>query len=69
MAGKMRVLPLGGLGEFGMNVMLYRHGAECIVVDAGMMFPGLDYPGVDVIVPDLSYLDACGTIHGVLLTH
>jgi ribonuclease J len=65
----IEIVPLGGLGEFGMNLMLYRHGEDCIVVDAGMMFPGAEHLGVDVVIPNLSYLDRCGTIHGVVLTH
>jgi ribonuclease J len=65
----IEIVPLGGLGEFGMNLMLYRHGKDCIVVDAGMMFPGAEHLGVDVVIPNLSYLDQCGTLHGVVLTH
>jgi ribonuclease J len=68
-SNRLEVIPLGGLGEFGMNIMVYRIGRECIVVDAGMMFPGPEHPGVDVIVPDLTFLEDCGTIHGVVLTH
>jgi ribonuclease J len=49
--------------------MVYRVGRECLVVDAGMMFPGAEHLGVDVVIPNLSFLDACGTIHGVVLTH
>jgi ribonuclease J len=66
---RIEIVPLGGLGEFGMNLMLYRHGEECIVVDAGMMFPGAEHLGVDVVIPNMTYLDHCGTIHGVVLTH
>lgn len=66
---RIEIIPLGGLGEFGMNLMLYRHGDDCIVVDSGMMFPGAEHLGVDVVIPNLSYLEACGTIHGVVLTH
>lgn len=65
----LEIIPLGGLGEFGMNLMVYRLGRECLVVDAGMMFPGAEHLGVDVVIPNLSFLDACGTIHGVVLTH
>jgi len=68
-SARLQVIPLGGLGEFGMNLMLYRFGGQCLVVDAGMMFPGEEHLGVDVVVPDLSFLDDCGRIHGVLLTH
>jgi len=66
---RLEIIPLGGLGEFGMNLMVYRWGEDCVVVDAGMMFPGSRHPGVDVVLPDLSFLDDCGTLHGVILTH
>ena len=66
---RLEIIPLGGLGEFGMNLMLYRHGNDCIVVDVGMMFPGAEHLGVDVVIPNMSFLDDCGTIHGVVLTH
>jgi ribonuclease J len=65
----LEIVALGGLGEFGMNLMVYRQGEDCLIVDAGMMFPGEDHLGIDVVVPDLSWLDACGRIHGVVLTH
>jgi len=65
----LEIIPLGGLGEFGMNLMVYRHGEDCLVVDAGMMFPGAEHLGVDVVIPDLTFLESCGTIHGVILTH
>jgi ribonuclease J len=65
----LEIVPLGGLGEFGMNLMVYRHGGDCLVVDAGMMFPGAEHLGVDVVVPNMEFLDDCGTIHAVLLTH
>jgi ribonuclease J len=60
---------LGGLGEFGMNLMVYRCGDDCLVVDAGVMFPGEEHLGVNVVIPDLSFLEDCGTLHGVVLTH
>lgn len=66
---RLEIIPLGGLGEFGMNLMVYRHGTDCLVVDAGMMFPGAEHLGVDVVVPNMEFLDSCGTIHGVVLTH
>jgi ribonuclease J len=65
----LHIVPLGGLGEFGMNLMVYRSGRECVIVDAGMMFPGAEHLGVDVVVPNMEFLDDCGTIHGVVLTH
>lgn len=66
---QLEIIPLGGLGEFGMNLMVYRHGDDCLLVDTGMMFPGEEHLGVDVVIPDLSFLDECGTIHGIVLTH
>lgn len=66
---RLEVIPLGGLGEFGMNLLVYRHGRDCLVVDAGMMFPRDDSTGIDAIVPDLSFLEHAGTLHGVVLTH
>jgi ribonuclease J len=65
----LEIVPLGGLGEFGMNLMVYRYGVECLVVDAGMMFPGAEHLGVDVVIPNLSFLDTCGRLRGVVLTH
>ncbi len=65
----LEIVALGGLGEFGMNLMVYRYGGDCLVVDAGMMFPGAEHLGVDVVVPNMEFLDEAGTIHAVLLTH
>ncbi|HSF17392.1 MAG TPA: ribonuclease J [Vicinamibacteria bacterium] len=68
--GAIEIVPLGGLGEFGLNMMAYRLGNTMVVVDAGLLFPTHDTPGVDVIVPDTSYLDAHRSIFkGVVLTH
>jgi ribonuclease J len=64
------VVPLGGLGEFGLNMMAISCGDTTIVIDAGAMFPESDLPGVDLIVPDLAYLDARrGQLKGLVLTH
>ena len=51
----LQIIPLGGLGEFGMNMMVIRYGDAVIVVDAGLMFPEDRFHGVDFIVPDMSY--------------
>jgi ribonuclease J len=64
------VVPLGGLGEFGLNMMAISCQDTTIVIDAGSMFPETDLLGVDLIVPDLAYLDGRkGQLKGLVLTH
>ena len=64
------VVPLGGLGEFGLNMMAISCGETTIVIDAGAMFPEMDLPGVDLIVPDLAYLEhRKGQLKALVLTH
>jgi len=68
--GKLQVIPLGGLGEFGMNCMALRYGDDIIVIDAGMMFPEEELLGVDVVIPDFSYLEENRAhVRALLLTH
>ncbi len=68
--GKLQVVPLGGLGEFGMNCMAIRWGDDIIVIDAGLMFPEAELLGVDIVVPDLSYLiENRAHVRAVVLTH
>src|SRR5881398_3288132 len=64
----LRIIPLGGLGEVGKNMMVYEAGGETIVVDAGMSFPRDEHLGVDVILPDFGYLHD-RRIRAVVLTH
>jgi ribonuclease J len=67
---KLQVIPLGGLGEFGMNSMAIRFGDDIVVVDAGMMFPESELLGVDIVTPDFSYLDENRAhVRALLLTH
>ena len=54
---KLEIIPLGGVGVFGMNMMAMRCNGETIIIDAGMGFPEEDTPGVDIIVPDFSFID------------
>jgi len=65
-----RIIPLGGLGEVGKNMTVYEHRGEAIVVDAGMAFPRDEHLGVDLILPDYSYLIGRGKpVRAVILTH
>ena len=66
----LRILPLGGLGEIGKNMMALECGDDIIVVDCGIQFPTEDMPGVDLIIPDVSYLTArSDRVRGILITH
>ncbi|HEY6909583.1 MAG TPA: ribonuclease J [Myxococcales bacterium] len=66
----VRILPLGGLGEVGMNCMVLESGGDRVVIDCGLMFPNAEQAlGVEVIAPDLSYLRSAGGLDAVLLTH
>ncbi len=68
--GKLHIIPLGGLGEFGMNCMAVRWGDDIIVIDAGLMFPEAELLGVDIVVPDISYLiENRQHVRGIVLTH
>jgi ribonuclease J len=67
---KLKIIPLGGLGEFGMNCLALRWEDDIIVIDAGLMFPESELLGVDIVVPDISYLvenKAC--VRAIILTH
>ena len=66
----LQIVPLGGLGEFGMNMMALRWQGSVLLVDAGLMFPDEGFLGVDIVVPDMTYLeDEPGALVGVVLTH
>ncbi len=69
-SGVLRIIPLGGLGEIGRNMTVFELNRKLLVVDCGVLFPEEHQPGVDVILPDLNYLnDRLDDIVGVVLTH
>ncbi len=69
-AGKLKIIPLGGLGQIGKNVMALEYENDIIVMDLGFSFPGEDKPGIDLIVPDITYLEERKhKIRGHVITH
>ena len=67
---KLQVIPLGGLGEFGMNMSAIRYGEDIIVVDCGMMFPDAELLGVDLVMPDLTFvMENQSQVRALILTH
>ena len=66
----LRVIPLGGLGEIGRNMMLYEYGDDMIAVDVGVMFPDAEHLGVDLIIPDITYVkENIHRLRAIFLTH
>ena len=67
---KLKIIPLGGLGEFGMNCLALRWEDDIIVIDAGLMFPESELLGVDIVVPDITYLiENKQHVRAIILTH
>jgi len=67
---KFRIIPLGGLGEVGKNMILYEYGDNILVVDTGIMFPENDMLGIDYIIPDFNYLlEKRHLVRGIIITH
>jgi ribonuclease J len=70
MSKTVKIIPLGGLGEIGKNMMLFEFDGQLLVVDAGIMFPEHDMFGVDVVIPDYAYLrDRAADVRGIVITH
>ena len=67
---KLRIVPLGGLGEIGKNMMVYEYDGKILIVDTGIMFPENDMLGIDYIIPDFNYLrDKREQVVGIVITH
>ena len=70
MAKKLRIIPLGGLGEIGKNMTVYEYGRNMMVVDCGVMFPENDMYGIDLVLPDFDYVvQNQDRLRGIVLTH
>src|SRR4051794_6883673 len=68
--GTLRIVPLGGLGEVGRNMTVFEFGGKLLIVDAGVLFPDVDQPGVDLILPDFGPVrDRLDDVLGIVLTH
>ncbi|MDO8736092.1 MAG: MBL fold metallo-hydrolase, partial [Thermoleophilia bacterium] len=67
---KLKIIPLGGLGEIGKNMMIMEYDGRMLVIDAGLSFPKDELLGIDLIIPDFSYIrDRADQVEAVLLTH
>ncbi|MCP5052357.1 MAG: ribonuclease J, partial [bacterium] len=67
---KLRIVPLGGLGEIGKNMTAFEYGDDILIVDTGIMFPENDMLGIDYIIPDFEYLmDKTQRVKGIVITH
>ena len=70
MAEKLKIISLGGLNEIGKNLTVYEYGGDIVVVDCGMGFPDDDMYGIDVVIPDVSYLiKNQNKVRGIFITH
>ena len=70
MSSTLKVIPLGGLNEVGKNMTVFEYGQDIVIVDMGLQFPEMNMPGIDYIIPDVSYLDdKKKNIRGVIITH
>ena len=69
-AKKLKIIPLGGVGEIGKNMTVIEYGSDIIIVDCGMYFPDEEMPGIDVVIPDMTYIEKnAANVRGILITH
>ena len=67
---KLKIIPLGGVGEIGKNMTVIEYGSDIIIVDCGMSFPDEEMPGIDVVIPDMTYIEKnAANVRGILITH
>ena len=67
---KLKIVPLGGLGEIGRNMLVFEYGDDLIIVDAGLMFPENDMLGIDLVIPDLTYVaERADRVRAIIITH
>lgn len=69
-AKKLKIIPLGGVGEIGKNMTVIEYGSDIIIVDCGMSCPDEEMPGIDVVIPDMTYIEKnAANVRGILITH
>ena len=70
MKNKLRIIPLGGVGEIGKNMTVIEYGNDILIIDCGLIFPDEEMPGIDVVIPDMTYLEQhADRIRGMCITH
>ena len=70
MRNKLKIIPLGGVGEIGKNMTVIEYGEDILIVDCGLIFPDEAMPGIDVVIPDMTYLEQhADRIRGMCVTH